>query len=106
MKYGIKEYIELLDRNIEMLKNPYEVAFGVDPHSGMSHAIRTAKMESLNYAIEMIPCIPTMKDDEFRDCVNELRDLSIKYAHTDQLRSQLSSFLRKFHDRLSIDESI
>lgn len=37
-----------------------------------------------------------MKDDEFREAVNSLRDLAKKYGQTDQLREQCSYWLRDF----------
>lgn len=37
-----------------------------------------------------------MKDHEFREAVNSLRDLAKKYAQTEQLREQCSYWLRDF----------
>lgn len=43
---------------------------------------------------------PKMKDGEFRDQVNELRDLCNEYYKTDQLRARLSAFLKEFKEKI------
>lgn len=53
--YGLKEYKELLEKNLRDLKDPNCIPFGCDPSSQMSIAVRHAKMESINYALEMLP---------------------------------------------------
>jgi hypothetical protein len=40
-----------------------------------------------------------MKDHEFREQVNDLKELVIKYGHTQQLRAQLSAFLSQFQNQ-------
>lgn len=55
MTYGLKEYKELLENNIQMLNDPMNCPFGADPYSQMSINIRHAKQEALTYAIEMMP---------------------------------------------------
>jgi hypothetical protein len=37
-----------------------------------------------------------MKDHEFREQVNELKELVLKFKDTQQLRSRLSTFLSEF----------
>ena len=37
-----------------------------------------------------------MKDHEFREQVNELKELVLKFKDTQQLRSQLATFLSDF----------
>lgn len=39
-----------------------------------------------------------MKDHEFREAVNDLRDLVIEYKDTAQLRARLSTFLKEFKE--------
>lgn len=100
MTYGLKEYKALLEKNLEELKNPMCVPFGADPFSQHSINVRHAKMESINYALEMLPEIKEpMKDHVFREEVNDLKELVLKYAHTQQLRSRLSHFLKLFEEK-------
>lgn len=40
-----------------------------------------------------------MKDHEFREQVNDLKRLVDTFKGTDQLRSQLALFLRKFREK-------
>lgn len=40
-----------------------------------------------------------MKDHEFREEVNSLKDLVLKYKDTQQLRSQLAEFLKSFKEK-------
>lgn len=102
MTYGLREYKALLEKNLEDLKNPMNIPFGMDPFTSDATAYRTAKMESINYAIEMLPEIKeSMKDHEFREEVNDLHRLVKVYANTQQLRSHLSSFLREFKEKVS-----
>ena len=54
-QYGLKEYKELLEKNLREIRNPMSSPFGSDPHSVQETLIRHAKMESINYAIEMLP---------------------------------------------------
>ena len=54
-EYGIKQYKELLERELSRLSDPNNSPFGTDPSSKFSIAIRNAKRESINYAIEMLP---------------------------------------------------
>lgn len=48
-----------------------------------------------------------MKDHEFREEVNNLKDLVLKYKDTQQLRSRLSAFLidfeKKVNNKVSVD---
>lgn len=100
MTYGLKEYKELLERNLMELKDPNTVPFGMDPHSGQAADYRRNKSESINYALEMLPEIKEpMKDHEFREEVNDLYRLVKVYANTQQLRSNLSGFLREFKEK-------
>lgn len=63
MSYGLKEYKDLLEQNLRDLRNPMSIPFGMDPLTSEATAYRTAKMESINYAIEMLPEIKEpMKD--------------------------------------------
>lgn len=102
MSYGLKEYKDLLEQNLSDLRNPMSIPFGMDPFTSEATAYRTAKMESINYAIEMLPEIKEpMKDHEFRDEVHTLRDIAIDFAGTGQLRSRLSMFLKSFKDKVS-----
>lgn len=55
MSYGLKEYKELLEKNLDSLKSPLSVPFGMDPSSVAANSYRRNKMESINYAIEMLP---------------------------------------------------
>ena len=41
-----------------------------------------------------------MKDHEFREEVNSLKTLVLKYKDTEQLRSHLARFLSKFKDKI------
>lgn len=41
-----------------------------------------------------------MKDHEFREQVNLLRDLAINYAQTGQLRERMAVFLKEFKDKV------
>lgn len=41
-----------------------------------------------------------MKDHEFREAVNSLRDLAKNYGQTEQLREQCSYWLRDFLNKL------
>lgn len=101
MIYGLKEYKALLEKNLEDLKDPNSVPFGVDPNGYEGIMYRKNKMESINYAIEMLPEIKEpMKDHEFRDEVHTLRDIAIDFAGTGQLRSRLSMFLKSFKDKV------
>lgn len=54
-EYGIKQYKELLERELSRLSDPNNSPFGTDPYSQFEIAIRNAKRESINYAIEMLP---------------------------------------------------
>lgn len=103
MSYGLKEYKELIEKNLLELRDPMSTPFGCDPHSDLSITVRYAKMESINYAIEMLPEIKVpkvpMKDHEFRDQVNELLILTRTYGHTQQLRTHLRSFLLNFKEK-------
>lgn len=54
-QYGLEEYKELLEKNLRELSNPMSVPFGMDPHSHHAIDYRQAKMESINYALEMSP---------------------------------------------------
>lgn len=101
MTYGLKEYKELLEKNLKDLYDPMNVPCSLIPHSFEAAAWQDAKRESINYAIEMLPEIKEMKDHEFRDEVHRLRDLVLEYAHTGQLRSRLSIFLKSFKDKVS-----
>lgn len=81
MSYGLKEYKMLLEQNLRDLRNPLSVPFGMNPSSSEATGYRAAKMESINYAIEMLPEIKEpMKDHEFRDQVHTLRDIAIDFA--------------------------
>lgn len=53
--YGLPEYKALLEREMMHLRDPNNVPFGCDPSSQMSINVRHAKMESINYALEMLP---------------------------------------------------
>jgi hypothetical protein len=103
MSYGLKEYKALLEKNLIDLRNPMSTPFGCDPHSDLSITVRYAKMESINYALEMLPEIKEpkvpMKDHEFREQVNELLELVKTYGHTQQLRTHLRSFLYQFKEK-------
>jgi len=100
MNYGLKEYKELLEKNLQQLKDPMSTPFGCDPHSNLSITVRYAKQESINYALEMLPEIKEpMKDHEFRDQVNELRDLCNTFYKTEQLRGRLADFLQAFREK-------
>lgn len=54
-EYGLKEYKELLERELLRLGDPNSTQFGLDPFCEMEINIRLAKQESINYAIEMLP---------------------------------------------------
>lgn len=103
MNYGLKEYKELLENNLRELSDPMCVPFGMDPFSNQALDYRQAKIESINYAIEMLPEIKVpkvpMKDHEFRDQVNELKELVLKYKDTQQLRTHLRTFLYNFKEK-------
>lgn len=100
MTYGLKEYKELLERQIKKLDDPMECPWDCDPYSQTSINIRRAKQEALTYAIEMLPDIKEpMKDHEFRECVNDLRELVLEYGKASQLRSRLSTFLQEFKNK-------
>ena len=58
MKYGLPEYKALLEKNLRELRDPMSTPFGSDPFSAASVAVRIAKMESINYALEMLPDDP------------------------------------------------
>ena len=99
MTYGLKEYKVLLQQNLRDLNNLMNVPFGMDPHSSQACAYRAAKRESINYALEMLPEIKEpMKDHVFREEVNDLHRIVKVYGNTQQLRSQLSSFLHHFKE--------
>lgn len=101
MSYRLREYKELLEKNLEELKNPMNIPFGMDPKGGPAVDYRRNKREAISYAIEMLPEIKEpMKDHEFRDHVNTLRDIAITYGGTGQLRSRLSMFLQDFKERV------
>lgn len=101
MTYGLKEYKALLEKNLEDLKDPYNVPFGMDPFGGQAKDYRRNKSESINYALEMLPEIKEpMKDHEFREEVNTLRDISDTYYKTGQLRERLSIFLQSFKEKV------
>lgn len=101
MSYGLKEYKALLEKNLADHQNPMSVPFGMDPFSSQATGYRSAKAESINYALEMLPEIKeTMKDHVFREEVNDLHRLVKVYGNTQQLRSQLSAFLRQFKESL------
>lgn len=55
MKYGLKEYKELLEKAYEDYSKPLSVPFGMDPYSHEANIYRFAKQEALNYALEMLP---------------------------------------------------
>lgn len=55
MSYGLKEYKALLEKNFNDLKNPLNVPCQLNPFGDSGNAYRYAKMESINYAIEMLP---------------------------------------------------
>lgn len=100
MNYGLKEYKELLEKNLRELSDPMCVPFGMDPFSNQALDYRQAKIESINYALEMLPEIKdTMKDHEFRDQVNELKEFVLKYKDTQQLRTHLRTFLHNFKEK-------
>lgn len=101
MTCGLREYKALIEKNLEELKDPMNVPFGVDPNSYEGILYRKNKMETINYAIEMLPEIKEpMKDHEFAIEVNNLRVLARKFAGTEQLRSRLSMFLQSFKDKI------
>lgn len=101
MSYGLKEYKELLEKNLKDLKNPNNVPFGMDPFGNVAALYRRNKSESINYALEMFPEIKEpMKDHEFRGEVNALLELVKTYAHTQQLRAHLRSFLYQFKEKV------
>lgn len=101
MTYGLKEYKALLEKNMLELSNPSSVPFGVDPNSHEGVSYRRNKMESFNYAIEMLPDIKEpMKDHEFAECVNELREICKAYGSTEQLRGRLAIFLQDFREKM------
>lgn len=99
MSYGLKEYKDLLEKNLADLQKPMSVPFGMDPYSTWATGYRAAKAESINYALEMLPEIKEpMKDHVFRDHVHTLRDIAIDFAGTGQLRARLAEFLRQFKE--------
>lgn len=101
MSYGLKEYKALLEQNLRDLSNPMNIPFGMDPFTSEATAYRTAKMESINYALEMLPEIKEpMKDHVFREEVNCLKRLTETFKGTNQLRSQLALFLKRFKDKV------
>lgn len=101
MSYGLKEYKELLEKNLSDLNDQYNVPFGMDPYGGQAKVWRRNKSESINYALEMLPEIKEpMKDHVFREAVNDLHRIVKVYGSTQQLRSQLSAFLQQFKDEL------
>lgn len=101
MSYGLKEYKALLEQNLRDLSNPMHIPFTMDPFTSEATAYRTAKMESINYALEMLPEIKEpMKDHEFREQVNLLRDLAINYSQTGHLRERMAVFLKEFKDKV------
>lgn len=101
MSYGLKEYKALLEQNLRDLRNPMSVPFGMNPSSPEATGYRAAKMESINYALEMLPEIKEpMKDHEFREQVNSLRDMITTFAGTGQLRARLADFLKQFKEKV------
>jgi len=54
MKYGMKDYKELLEKAIRDYDDPMQCPFGMDPFTEGARW-RAAKQEALNYAIEMMP---------------------------------------------------
>ena len=46
-----------------------------------------------------------MKDHEFREQVNELKELVLKFKDTQQLRSRLAIFLSEFKDKVEKHKS-
>lgn len=46
-----------------------------------------------------------MKDHEFREEVNNLKELVLKYKETQQLRERLSSFLKDFKKKVNNETS-
>lgn len=101
MTYGLKEYKALLDKNFEDLKDPMNVPCSLIPYSFEAYAWQTAKRESINYAIEMLPEIKEpMKDHEFAQSVNELREICKSYGSTEQLRARLAVFLQDFREKI------
>ena len=44
----------------------------------------------------------SLKDHEFREAVNELRDLAVQYGQTQQLRERMAYWLRSFTSRLGV----
>lgn len=101
MTYGLKEYKALLEKNLLDLKDPYNVPFGMDPFGGQAKDYRRSKSESINYALEMLPEIKEpMKDHEFREEVNTLRDIANQFEGTHQLRAQLAMFLKEFKEKV------
>lgn len=102
MTYGLKEYKALLERNLLDFANPMSCPFGMDPSSAQAVYYRLTKMESFNYAIEMLPEIKEpMKDHEFAQSVNELREICKAYGSTEQLRARLAIFLQDFREKMS-----
>ena len=53
--YGLREYKELLEKNLAELNNQLSIPFGMDPHSEIARCYRRWKQESINYALEMLP---------------------------------------------------
>lgn len=101
MTYGLKEYKALLEKNLEDMKNPMDVPFSLIPYSIEAVRWQYAKRESINYALEMLPEIKEpMKDHIFREEVNDLHRIVKVYGNTQQLRSQLTAFLRQFKENL------
>ena len=47
-----------------------------------------------------------MKDHEFREEVNNLKELVLKYKDTQQLRSRLSTFLTDFKKKVNNEVSV
>ena len=47
-----------------------------------------------------------LKDHEIRELTNELRDCSKKYNHTQQLRSRISTVLRKYIESKDRNENV
>lgn len=101
MTYGLREYKELLEKNLQDLSDPMNVPFGVDPNGFEGIMYRKNKMESINYALEMLPEIKEpMKDHIFREEVNSLKSLVLKHARSDSLRVRLSMFLSDFKNKV------
>lgn len=97
-EYGLKEYKALLEDEIKRLNDPMSTPFGCDPFIQTSINIRLAKLESINYAIEMIPSqfdIARHSKRLVERLKEELNLARTNEARYEKLRSYMSSNVKE-----------